>query len=236
MFGTSSPDDVAAAFSAVAPTYDDHYSTPADLADSEVIFGRARRLFRKGPPGVLIDLGCGPGTALAWNVASPHDYLGIDLAEGMIEEARLRWPGHTFVHGDHHAIRPSSAVFILGGFGPIQYVHPHERPHFARAVVGGLVPGGRFLLMARPRQIATSVLDHDVVYPVTARRLEADFLLAGAEDVTVKGHRRYTMSTWRVRVQTTSLQVESLFPFQADRAEWLVVEGRRPGGWYARFT
>lgn len=228
---------MAAAFSAVAASYDEYYSTPADLADSEVIFRRARRLFRKGPPGILIDIGCGPGTALSWNVAGPDDYIGIDLAEGMIEEARRRWPPYSFVHGDHHAIQPQSATFILGGFCPIQYVHPRDRPEFARKVVDGLVPGGRFLVMARPHTVPTRIFDDDdLTWPASPDRLHTDFSRAGAVDVTVRGHRHVVPKTWPVAMQTWSLRAEQLFPLLVPASEYLVVEGRRPHGWYRRYA
>lgn len=221
--------DVADAFSAIAPTYDDHYRRPGDLADNDWIFGRARRIARMCPEGLFIDFGCGPGTALGWNVADPEHYLGIDLAEGMIEEARHRWPGYSFQHGGHEAIPGRRACsFILGAFGPLQYVHPLKLDAVAGAVLDALKPGGRFLLMARPTPTPTRVLGDDLTYGYNGEWLADHFRIEGVVTCRVRGHRRWLSrkaGQMSRKVQKMSLLAEGLYPLQPDACDWLVLEG-----------
>lgn len=218
---------MAAAFDAVADHYDDFYSTRADLAESALVFGRAQARFESNPvPGQFIDLGCGPGTALRWLTVSPGRYLGVDISELAIQRARSLYAsaGYRFQVGDEEELESGLAAFVLGGFGPLQYVDSLAR--FSTHVRRILVPGGRFLIMGRPRMAATRVLASDALTrPYSAAQVRERF--SWAEELEVYGLRRWTPRWLPVRTQIRLMTCEHVMRPKPDRCEWLIVEGRR---------
>jgi SAM-dependent methyltransferase len=49
------------------------------------------------PKGKIIDLGCGGGRDSVWFEKNGYDYVGVDISEGMLTEARRRHPNTTFL-------------------------------------------------------------------------------------------------------------------------------------------
>ena len=80
--------DIASSFSRAAPTYD------AAAILQKRVCAQLAALLDVTPlnPNATLDLGCGTGLSTAELVARyPHaDHLGLDLAEGMLTEARTR--------------------------------------------------------------------------------------------------------------------------------------------------
>ena len=54
-----------------------------------------REFFRPGPSA---DIGCGSGRDAAWLTANGFPCIGYDASEGLLAEARRRYPTGTFVH------------------------------------------------------------------------------------------------------------------------------------------
>jgi SAM-dependent methyltransferase len=52
-----------------------------------------RHYFR---PGLTADIGCGSGREVAWLAANGFPAIGYDAAEGLLFEARARYPQHRF--------------------------------------------------------------------------------------------------------------------------------------------
>src|ERR1700721_4353500 len=52
-----------------------------------------RRYF---PPGPTADIGCGSGREVAWLAANDFPATGFDPSEGLLREARARYPGLPF--------------------------------------------------------------------------------------------------------------------------------------------
>lgn len=222
-------DEVAAAFDAVAEGYDDHYSTRADLADTLHIVNRARDLYALEAPGLFVDLGCGPGTAIPYLMLPTEQYLGIDLSPGMVAAARKRWAykGYRFQHGDERSMARLGAAFVFGGFGPLQHaLHPAE---FADSIRLALRPGGRFLVMGRARMAPTRVLGSDALtWPYSASRVHRAFAAAGLWNLHVYAHRRWVPHWWPVRWQRRALEWEFAREWiDPNLGEWLVIEGRK---------
>jgi len=48
----------------------------------------------------VLDLGCGTGHAITLGNIQSADYIGIDFSKAMIEDAKLKFPNHSFVHDD----------------------------------------------------------------------------------------------------------------------------------------
>jgi SAM-dependent methyltransferase len=65
---------------------------PVDLHDI------VERLFIKG--GATADIGCGSGREVAWLNASGFPAKGFDASEGLLAEARMRYPQFEFEHAE----------------------------------------------------------------------------------------------------------------------------------------
>lgn len=70
---------------------------PVDL--QEVV----ERFFVRG--GVSADVGCGSGREVAWLNANGFPAVGFDASEGLLAEARRRYPGFKFAHGELPELR-----------------------------------------------------------------------------------------------------------------------------------
>ncbi len=76
---------------AAADFADDWHAQPAP-SDLHAL---VRRFFR---PGLTADIGCGSGREVAWLVANGYPAVGYDASEGLLAQARARYPQHAFKH------------------------------------------------------------------------------------------------------------------------------------------
>jgi trans-aconitate 2-methyltransferase len=94
-------------------------------------------------PGLVVDLGCGPGQLTAslsarWPEAA---IVGVDSSPDMIDAARMHASGHVrFELADLRTWRPSDAVDVLVSNAALQWV-PEHRTLLPR-LVDALAPGG----------------------------------------------------------------------------------------------
>jgi SAM-dependent methyltransferase len=95
-------------------------------------------------PGLTADIGCGSGREVAWLVVNGFPAIGYDASEGLLFEARARYPGLRF----ETAALPELAPIAGGSFDNVlcETVIMHlTRDAIARSVVrmmGILKPGG----------------------------------------------------------------------------------------------
>jgi SAM-dependent methyltransferase len=75
---------------------------PVDLHDI------VQRFFIKG--GATADIGCGSGREAAWLNANGFPAAGFDASEGLLAEARSRYPGLSFVHAELPELRGIAAA------------------------------------------------------------------------------------------------------------------------------
>jgi trans-aconitate methyltransferase len=105
----------------------------------------------------ILDLGCGTGELTSRIVAAGADVLGLDASPRMIEAARERFPGATFVVGDGQDLafhQEFDAVFSNAA------LHWMLRPQaVAAGVVRSLRPGGRFVAELGGRGCVGTVCD-----------------------------------------------------------------------------
>lgn len=90
-------------------------------------------------PGVrVLDVGCGPGALSAAAAARGADVTGVDLAAGMLAEARRRHPGITFLEGDADDLPFPDGAFdvALGAFIVNHLPHPERAAAELRRVAG----------------------------------------------------------------------------------------------------
>ena len=134
----------------------------------------------------VLDVGCGPGALAAAAAARGADVVGVDLAEGMVAEARRRHPELEFVCADaeslpfadgafdvavgaflvNHVPDPERAVaelrrvarrVALAAWGPEDSVAFLALPARAAAGLGGVPPGPDGERFADPDRLAALV-------------------------------------------------------------------------------
>jgi SAM-dependent methyltransferase len=72
----------------------DWHAQPAPVDLQDVV----NRFFIKG--GATADIGCGSGREVAWLNASGFPAVGFDASDGLLAEARSRYPQLTFSHAE----------------------------------------------------------------------------------------------------------------------------------------
>jgi SAM-dependent methyltransferase len=79
-----------AAYNDAATAFADDWHAQPPPADLHALI---RHYFR---PGVTADIGCGSGREVAWLAANGFPAIGYDASEGLLFEARARYPQHRF--------------------------------------------------------------------------------------------------------------------------------------------
>ena len=127
-----------AAYDANAQAFaDDWHEQPAP-ADLHAL---VRRYFRRGPTA---DIGCGSGREVAWLNANGYQAVGYDPSEGLLAQARARYPGLRFAR----AALPELDGLAAGSFDNVmcETVIMHLAPDLIPASVARLLsllrPGG----------------------------------------------------------------------------------------------
>jgi SAM-dependent methyltransferase len=85
---------LAAYDSAAAAFAKDWHEQPAPRDLQEIV----ARFFIKG--GATADIGCGSGREVAWLNANGFPAVGFDASDGLLAEARRRYPNFTFAHAE----------------------------------------------------------------------------------------------------------------------------------------
>jgi SAM-dependent methyltransferase len=95
----------------------------------------------------LLDVACGPGYVSEAATARGAEPVGLDVAPAMLERARARCPGRTFVEGDAQALPFAEGSFeaVTMNFGVLHLSQPETAIAEARRV---LVPGGGYAFTA----------------------------------------------------------------------------------------
>jgi 2-polyprenyl-3-methyl-5-hydroxy-6-metoxy-1,4-benzoquinol methylase len=94
---------LAAYDSGAAAFAKDWHAQPVPVDLHEIV---ARR-FIKG--GATADIGCGSGREVAWLNANGFPATGFDASEGLLAEARMRYPNFTFTHAELPELRGVAA-------------------------------------------------------------------------------------------------------------------------------
>jgi SAM-dependent methyltransferase len=81
----------------------DWHEQPAPVDLHEIV----ERFFIKG--GMTADIGCGSGREVAWLNANGFPARGFDASEGLLAEARRRYPQFQFVHAELPDLRGIAA-------------------------------------------------------------------------------------------------------------------------------
>jgi SAM-dependent methyltransferase len=123
----------------------DWHEQPAPVDLQEIV----TRFFIRD--GATADIGCGSGREVAWLNASGFPAVGFDASQGLLAEARRRYPNLTFAHTELPDLRGVAA----GGYDNL--LCETVIMHLDRALIGPSVrrmldlvkPGGVFYLSWR---------------------------------------------------------------------------------------
>jgi len=97
--------------------------------------------------GIVCDLGCGPGHVARYLRGRGAQVCGIDLSQGMIEQARRLNPDIDFNRGDMRALPVNDNAWAgIAAFYSVVNLPASEVVQSAREMMRALMPGGRLLL------------------------------------------------------------------------------------------
>jgi hypothetical protein len=134
---------VVAAYDVLAPSYAEHL---IDELDAKA-FDRwlLERLVDLAAGGPVADAGCGPGQVAFHLAAAGADVTGFDLAPGMVDEARRRFPELSFAVADLTALPAPAAgggwSAVAAWYSLVHLAGSELRPAVA-LVAAALAPGG----------------------------------------------------------------------------------------------
>lgn len=181
---------VVASYDALAGTYADEL---LDELDGKP-FDRwlLERLVELADGGPVADVGCGPGQVAFHLAAAGADVTGFDLAPGMVDEARRRFPELAFEVADLMALpTPASGggwSAIAAWYSLVHLAGSELRPAIA-LLAGSLAPGGYLAIavhlgdeVRRPEALWGRPVDLAFVFHDRAQVLDA-FATAGLVDV-----------------------------------------------------
>jgi SAM-dependent methyltransferase len=100
-----------------------------------------------GPPGVVVDLGCGLGTEVGYLASLGWHGVGVDLSAPALSRAASSQPGARFALADVTRLPlRAGAVDLLLDRGCFHYLGSYARTCYAAEAARVLRPGGRLLL------------------------------------------------------------------------------------------
>jgi SAM-dependent methyltransferase len=100
--------NVRASYDAVAADYADRV---CDELDGKPLDRKLLDEVASRADGVICDLGCGPGHVANYLHLHGASVLGVDLAPGMVDEARRRFPALQFEAGDMRSLTYADGAF-----------------------------------------------------------------------------------------------------------------------------
>jgi len=121
-----------------APSYDDRVGRR-----TRTVAARLVDAVGAGPAKRVLDVCCGPGYSAGEAAARGADALGIDIAPGMVEQARRLFPQARFQVGDAEALEvPDASVDgVVCAFGMLHLPEPERA---IAEVLRVLRPGGHY--------------------------------------------------------------------------------------------
>jgi SAM-dependent methyltransferase len=135
-----------ALYTALAPSYREHFEVPHRRAYDVLAWERVRRtLPERGP---VIDAGCGVGRWVARLLRLGYEVIGIEQAPGMIDQARrARYgPGFTLIEGSMEtADLPEASAGMVLALGSLQYTA--DPAATLRRLAGWVRPGGTVVVL-----------------------------------------------------------------------------------------
>lgn len=199
--------------------FEDERTRPAADLLAQVPLATARR---------VVDLGCGPGnsTELLAVRFPGAELIGIDTSPDMLEKARARLPGATFIAADVATWQPAQPVDVVFANAVLQWVPNHDAlfPHLMTL----LAPGG-VLAVQMPNNLTepSHALMRDVAREPRWRDKLAAASVARAPIAPV-GHLYDLIKPMARRVDIWQTAYQHPLDGPAAIVEWLKATGLRP--------
>ncbi|MFZ4875607.1 class I SAM-dependent methyltransferase [Janthinobacterium sp. Mn2066] len=108
-------------------------------------------------PGLTVDIGCGAGRDTAWLLDNGFQAIGVDVSQGLLDEARAAYPGITF----QQASLPALDGLERGSYQNvlcetvIMHLDPASISDAVSTLIALLVPGGTLYLSWRVTEQAS---------------------------------------------------------------------------------
>ncbi|WP_300750436.1 class I SAM-dependent methyltransferase [Janthinobacterium sp.] len=108
-------------------------------------------------PGLTADIGCGGGRDTAWLAANGFQAIGVDVSQGLLDEARAAYPGLTFQQGSLPALDglQRGAYQNVLCETVIMHLEPASISEAVSALISLLLPGGTLYLSWRVTEQAS---------------------------------------------------------------------------------
>jgi len=135
-----------ALYSALAPSYREHFEVPRRRAYDALAWERVLRMLPERGP--VIDAGCGVGRWVTRFLGLGYEVIGIEQAPGMIDQARRAGygPGFTLIEGSMEtADLPQEAAGMVLALGSLQYTA--DPAATLRRLAGWVRPGGTVVVL-----------------------------------------------------------------------------------------
>ncbi|MCL2448684.1 MAG: trans-aconitate 2-methyltransferase [Polyangiaceae bacterium] len=178
-------------------------------------------------PGLVVDLGCGPGNSTALLSARwPHARVeGIDSDEAMLAEARRRNPDGIWIQGDVAAFSPDRPCDVVFSNATLHWLTEHERL-FPRLLAH--VRQGGVLAVQMPRNYGAP--SHRSIAEVAADGPWAGRLAERARIVPVGDAAFYydVLAPRATRVDVWETEYVHVMPDAGAIVDWVEGTGLRP--------
>jgi SAM-dependent methyltransferase len=138
----------------------DWHEQPPPIDLQEIV----ARFFVRG--GATADIGCGSGREVAWLNANGFPAIGFDASQGLLAEARSRYPDLTFAHAELPGLQGIAASIYDNVLCETVIMHL-DRPLIApsvRRMLELVTPGGIFYLSWRVTDGADARDGHGRLY------------------------------------------------------------------------
>ena len=200
---------VQAAYDAIARAYHDQLGN--ELAGKPLDRAILEAFAELAGPGVIADVGCGPGHVTRFLAARNAHVLGIDLAPGMLAVAREQAPALAFAAGSLLGLPAADAAWAgIIALYSIIHLTAEERARACREFARAVHPGGWLLASFHidSPDFAAGEVNHITTWFGQAVRLDGHFLQPAdvAHDVQAAG---FTVTATIIRSPNPDIEYPS---------------------------